>query len=134
MPRKRSRANRVPKEMIVQEVEMPAGKPGNFGKRVVHDLRVERAASREKTILVAEGAMMGTASRDDNRVRDQIPVSLNKVSPYGRQRFQSTHRRLVTALWRSCREVLQELREGVLSGSDKDCVCVRRRSSGSDVT
>ena len=78
--------------------------------------------------------MMGIASRDDNRVWDQVSMSLNKVPPYGRQRFQSTHRRPVAALWRSCRQVLQELREGVLSGSDKDRVCVRAASSGSDVT
>jgi hypothetical protein len=71
--------------------------------------------------------MMGTASRDDNRVRDQVSASLYKVPPYGRQRFQSTHRRLVAALWRSCRQVLQELRKGVLSGSDEDRVCVRYR-------
>ena len=88
--------------------------------------RVE-ARPREEAILVAEGAMVRAASRDDNRVRHQVPVSLNKVPPYGRQRFQGTHRRLVAALWRSCRQVLQELREGVLSGSDKDRVCVRCR-------
>jgi len=35
---------------------------GNFGKRVIYELRVERAPSREENILVAEGAMMGTAS------------------------------------------------------------------------
>ncbi len=106
---------------------MSAGKAGNFGKRVVHELRVERAPSREETILVAEGAMMGTASRDDNRVRDQVSASLNKVPPYGWHCFQSTHRRLVAALWRSCRQVFQELREGVLSRSGKDRVCVRCR-------
>src|SRR6266550_6641557 len=54
-------------------------------------------------------------------------MSLNKVPPYGRQRFQSTHRRFVAALWRSCFQVLQKLREGVFSGSDKDRVCVRCR-------
>jgi hypothetical protein len=71
--------------------------------------------------------MMGTASRDDNRVRHQVSVSLNKIPPYRWQRFQSTDRRFVAGLWRSCRQVSQELREGVFSGSDKDCVCVRRR-------
>ncbi len=52
-------------------------------------------------------------------------MALNKVPPNGRQRFQSTHRRLVATLWRSCRQVSQELRECVLSGSEKDRVCVR---------
>ncbi len=56
----------IPEEMIVQEVEMSAGKAGNFGKRVIHELRIERAPSCKETILVAEGAMMRTASRDDN--------------------------------------------------------------------
>ena len=78
---------------------------------------------------------MGTASRDDDRVWDQVSVSLNEVAPDWRQRFQSTHRRLVAALWRSCRQILQELREGVLSRSEKDCVRVRCRliRQGSDV-
>ena len=39
-----SREPRIPEEMIVQEVEMPAGKAGNFGERVVHDAACRTSA------------------------------------------------------------------------------------------
>src|SRR5207249_12184465 len=63
-----SREPGIPEQMIVQEIEMSSGQARDFRKRIVHQLRVERASSREKTVLVAEGAMVRTASRDDNRV------------------------------------------------------------------
>ena len=71
--------------------------------------------------------MVRTAARDDDRVRDQVAVPLNEIAPYRRQPFQRPHRRLVAALRRSRREVLQELREGVLARPEEDRVRVRRR-------
>ena len=71
---------------------------GNLSKCVVDELGVERAPSREEPVLVAEGAMMRAASRDDNRVRHQVSVSLNEISPYGRKPLQSAHRGFVAAL------------------------------------
>src|SRR6188474_1747401 len=112
--------------MVVKEVEMSAGKACDFGERVIHDLRVERATSREESILVTESTMMRAAARDDNRIRNQIPLPLNKIAPYGWQAFQSSNARLVAAPWCSCPQVLQELRKRVLSGADKDRVCVWR--------
>src|SRR4029077_7819087 len=65
---------RIPEEVIVEKVEMSAGKAGNLSESVVYELRVERAPSREETVFVAERAMVWTSSGDDNRVRHQVPL------------------------------------------------------------
>ena len=72
-----SREPRVTEEMIIEKVEVAAGKPFNLGESVVYDLRVKRTSSFEEAVLVAEGAMMWTSSRYDNRIGDQVSVALN---------------------------------------------------------
>ena len=44
----------IPQEMIVQKVEMPPRQTGNFGQRIVHELSVVGAPSREETIRMAQ--------------------------------------------------------------------------------
>src|SRR5262249_48508969 len=112
----------IPEKVIVQEVEVSAGKAGNFGKCVVHELGVKRAPTREECVLVAEGAVVWATSRYDNRVGHQVAVSLNEIPTYWRQSFQCTHRGFVAAFWCPRRKVSQELGECVLSRSDEDRV------------
>ena len=125
---------RVTQEMIIEEIKMPAGKPVNLGERVVHELRVERTASREEAVLVAEGAMMRTASRDDNRIRDQVSVSLNQIAPYRRQTFQGTKARLVAASWCSCRRSFKNWGNVCSPGPIKIVSACGAASSGREVT
>src|SRR3954470_23944660 len=106
---------------------MPAGQTRNLRERLVHALRVEGAASFEETILVAEGAMVRTAARDHNRIGYQIPVPLDQIPPYRRHAFQRAQRRLVAGLRGAGGKIAQKLRKGVLSGPEKNRVCVRSR-------
>ena len=57
----RSGETGMPKQMIVEEVEMATRQALDLGQRLVHLLRVERAPAREETVLVAEGAVVRTA-------------------------------------------------------------------------
>ena len=62
----------VAKQMVVEEVEMPARQPIDLGERVVDALGVERPAAFEERVLVAEVAVLRTPAGDDDRVRNQI--------------------------------------------------------------
>src|SRR5205807_8155638 len=88
----------ISEKMIVEKIKMPARKARNLGQGIVHDLRVERAPAGEEPVLVAEGAMMRAASRNDNRVRHKVSMSLNEIASYRRKAFQSTYRSSVAAL------------------------------------
>ncbi len=94
-----SRKPGIPEKVIVEKIEMSPRQTGNLGQRIVHELRVERSSSREERVFVAEGAMVGAAARDDNRVRHQVPVSLNEIPTDRRQSSQRTYRGLIAALW-----------------------------------
>jgi hypothetical protein len=55
--------------VVVEEVEVTAGKALDLGERLVHALRVEAAPALEEGVSVAEVAMVRAAARDDDRVR-----------------------------------------------------------------
>ena len=59
----------VAEQVIVQEVEVAAGKARDLGERLVHALRVEALASLEEGLLVAEVAGVRAASRHHDGVR-----------------------------------------------------------------
>ena len=101
--------------MVIQEVKMSAGKAIDLGQRLVDPLGVERPATREERVLVAERAMVGAATRDHQGVRDEVSMPLNEIPPYRRQPGQRPDGRFVAGSWRSCGEVAQELGEGVLA-------------------
>ena len=54
----------VREEMVVEEIEVTAGKRVDLGERLVHALRVERAPAGEEAVLVAEVAVVRAAARD----------------------------------------------------------------------
>ncbi len=117
---------RIPEEVVVQEVEVAARKAGDFGERGVHALRVERGAAVEEGVLVAEGAVVRAASRDDDGVGDEIELPPNEVPADRRQLLQGPRGRFVTAQRATGLEIAQEPRERVLAGPQEDRVRVRR--------
>jgi len=65
---------RTAEQMVVKEVEVPAGKLRDLGKRPVDSSGVERPASAKEALLVAEIAAMRAAPRHDDGVRDEVCV------------------------------------------------------------
>jgi hypothetical protein len=66
--------------VVVQKVEVPAGKTIDFGQSVVHRLRVESASTGKERLLVAEIANVRATSRDHNGIWDQIEVPLDQIA------------------------------------------------------
>jgi len=48
--------------MVVEKIEVTAGQPCDLGERLVYPLRVERSATSEEGVLVAEVAVVRTAA------------------------------------------------------------------------
>ena len=125
-----SREPAVAEQVIVEEIEMPARQPRDFGQRIVDALRVKRSPAFEERVLVTERAVVRAAARYDDRVRHEIARALDQVAPDRRDVFDGPQARLIAALGRAGREVAQELREGVFAGPEEDRVGVRRRFVG----
>ena len=122
----RRRKPSVPEQMIVEEVEVPAGQSIDLGERIVYALRVERASALEEGVLVAEVAMLRTSARDDDRVRDEIGAATDQVAPDRRQPFQRpAGSRDVSGSRATGSEVLEELRKNLFARAEEDCVGVR---------
>ena len=54
--------------MVVEEIEMAARQPFNFGQRGVNGLRIEALPALEERLLIAEVTDMGATARNDQRV------------------------------------------------------------------
>ena len=75
----------VAKQVVVEKIQVTPGQPRDLGERVVHALRVERSASGEERILVAEVAVLRAAARDDDRVGDEVAPAPDQIAPHWRQ-------------------------------------------------
>lgn len=58
--------------MIIKEIEVSAGQSVYFGQRFIHKLCIKRFAAVIKSIFVAKIAVMRTASRHHQGIRDKI--------------------------------------------------------------
>jgi hypothetical protein len=74
----------VAEEVVVEEVEVPPGKPLDLGERRVHLLHVEGPTAGEEALLVAEGACVRAAPRDDDRVGHEVELAADEVAADGR--------------------------------------------------
>ena len=84
----RGREAAIAEQVIVEEVEVAARQPRDLGERIVDALRVEGAAACEERVLVAEVAVLGTASRDDDRVRYQVRAAVDQIAANGREAIE----------------------------------------------
>src|SRR6185369_6893332 len=125
--KERRRETAIAEEVIVEKVEMPPRQAVDFRERVVHTLRVERSAALEEGDLVAEVAMLRASARDDDRVRHEVRAAADEVSPDWRYAVERPSRgRDIAGARPSGPVVVEESRERLLAGSQKDDVRVRR--------
>jgi len=121
----RAREPAIAQQMIIEEVEVPAGKPLDLGEGLVDALRIERATALEKRILVAEVAMMRTSAGDDDGVGHEIAAPLDEVAPDWRRAVQRPIRcRPVDRQGPTRAKVAQESRKRLLGGSEEDGIRV----------
>src|SRR5512132_940887 len=118
--------------MVIEEVQVPAGEAVDLRERLVDRLRVERAASLVEGVLVAEVAVVGAATRDNDRVGAQVASTFDQVATHGWDPNEAPHARggLVPRLGASGAEVNQELLPGTFTGTDEDRVSMRSRLIG----
>src|SRR5438067_328804 len=112
--------------MIVEKIQMPSRQPRNFCQRVIDKLGIKSASALEERVFVTEGAVVRAAARNDDRVRNQVGMSLNQIAANRRDSFQSSHRGFVTSTRRSRCKVTQKLRKRVFARTEKNGVSVRR--------
>ena len=123
--KKGGREFRVAEKVVVKKVEVTARQPIDLRERVVYALGVERSATVEERVLVAEVAMLRTSARDDDGVWDEVATPLDQVAPDWRNPIQrAARRRDVPSRRRSPAEVLQELREGLFAWPEENGVGV----------
>ncbi len=121
------RSGGLPKQMIVEEVQMTAGQAVDLGERVVDGLRVERLAALEERVLVAEVADVRAAARDDDRVGHEVEVALDQIAADGRHADQRARSPTDSGgRGRPARKSRRNRGPGVLAGSEEDRVGVRR--------
>ena len=116
--------------MVVEEVQVAPRQPRDLRERFVHALRVKGLPALEETVLVAERAVMRAAARDHDGVGNEIEAPPDQVPSDGRDPLDGPHRRRVSRSRRARGQVLEELREGVLTGAKEEGVGVGRRLLG----
>jgi hypothetical protein len=116
----------VAEQVVVQEVQMPAGQAVHLGQRIVHGLGVEGPAALEECFLVTEVAGVRTAAGDHDRVRHQVEMALDQVASDRRQAVQRARDGRVRRGRVACGEVREEPRPGVLARTDEDRVRMPR--------
>jgi hypothetical protein len=120
----------VSEQVVVEEVEVPAGKPVDLRERLVHPLDVEGAASLEERVLVAEAARVGAAPRDDERVGHEVALAAHEVAARGGEALERAYGGAVDGLRATGAEVGQEARPRLLPGAQEDRVGVGGRLLG----
>src|SRR5262249_38763886 len=75
---------RIAEEMVIQEVQVPARQTLDLRNSRINGLRVERAATFKKRLLVAKIANIGASARNHYRVGNEIQVPLDEITPDGR--------------------------------------------------
>ena len=76
---------RAAEQVVVEEVEVPAGEAVDLGEGVVDRLHVERPAAAEERLLVAEVADVRAAAAHDQRVGHEVALALDEVAARRRQ-------------------------------------------------
>jgi hypothetical protein len=120
------REARVAEEMVVEEVEVAAGKAVDLRQCRVHGLRVELLAALEEGDLVAEVADVRTAAADDDRVGYQVAVAVDQVAPDRRHAEQGALAGDVARRRAAGAQVRQEAGPRVLAWPEEDRVGVER--------
>src|SRR5262249_7256819 len=87
----------ITEEVIVEEIQMPAGQAVDFGKCGVHGLRVEGTSSLEECFLVAEVTDVRTPSRNHDRIGHEIEVPLDQIPADGRNACQTACNRPIAS-------------------------------------
>src|SRR5580658_4708596 len=113
--------------MVIEEIEVAARQARNFGKRVIHGLRIEAPSACKECVLVAEVAVMRAAARNDDGVRDKVVGTLDEITPNGWYADQRALRRDVARTRHAVAEVGEESGAGVLGGPKKDRIGVPSR-------
>src|SRR5690242_18221888 len=116
--------------MIVEEIKMPARQSFDFGEGLIYLLGIKTASALEKRDLVTEIAGVRAASGNDDRVWNEVEVTLYEVASNRRNTDQRSYRRAIYLLRFSSCIVLEKRRPGIFAGSQKDCVGVHLRFLG----
>jgi hypothetical protein len=126
----RGREARIAKHVIIQEVEMAARQAFDLFERIRDQLRVERFASAEEGVLVAEVAVVRAAARDHKRVRREIQAPLDQVAARLGQACEAAHRRAIHRPRMPRAKIREEARPGVIAGAEEDRVGMPQRFLG----
>jgi len=117
----------VAQQMVVEKIEMPARQPIDFRQRLVHTLRVERAAAVKERVLVTEVAMLRTTPGDDDGVRDEIAAAINEVAADRWDAIKrATGRGAIYGRGMAGTEIGKKLGKRLIAGPEKYGVCVPR--------
>ena len=121
----------VAEQMVVEEIEVASGQPRDFGERVVHPLRVERAPAGEEGILVAEIAVLRAPARDHDGIGNQIAPTVDQIAAHRGQAVQCPPRsRPVYFLRMAGAKLREKLGKRLFRGAEEYRVRVRRRFLG----
>ena len=122
----------VAQEMVVEEVEVPAGETVDLRERGVDRLRVERPAALVERVLVAEVAVVRTAAGHHDRVGAQVAPTLDQIATHGWDALERAHvgAGVVPRLRAPGAEVGEERLPRALAGAGDDRVGVQRRFIG----
>src|SRR5215510_14494771 len=101
---------------------MASRQPLYFGQRGIDGLSVERSPALEECFLVTEIADVRAATRDHNRVRDEIQLPLDQVTPDRRKIDQCAYRGPIQPLRTARLPIVEKSRPCVLTGTDEDRV------------
>src|SRR5258705_12402448 len=100
---------------------MPAGKPGDFRKRVVDPLGIEGPATLEEGVLVAKIAVLRAAAGDDDGIWNQVVPARDQIAADRRHALEGAARgRLVDFARQAGAELQQKPRKSLLRRPEKD--------------
>ena len=115
----------VAEQMVIEKVEMPAWQPADLRQRVVHALRVEAAPASEECILVAEGTVVRTPTRDHDRVGHEVSTALDQIAADRRDALERPNRRFVARRRPPGGEIVKKPRKRVFTRAEHDRVRIR---------
>ena len=121
---------RVGEDVVVEEVEMPSGKPVDLGESPVHRLHIVAPTARVERMLVAEVARVGTATGNYERVGYEVAAAVEEIAAHTRNTLEAVLERTVDGLGRAPPEILEEAGPGVLAWPEEHVVRVKCRLCG----
>src|SRR4029077_7222419 len=115
---------RTPEQVVVEKIEVASRKALDLRECALDWLDVVLFPAFEEGNFVAEVAYMRTAARDDDRVRDEIFVTLDQIAADRRRTKEGPLLREVARTWPTAPQISEELRPCVIAWSEKDSVRV----------